>query len=242
MGMTLKAAIILVVIFLSMAALLYMGFDRILIYFVSKAYDVTISYSDFEMRSLHKFIFNDLSIVNKKTGFGLFARYADIEPEWHRGAFFKNLMIDFKLQDVNFLREVPAEHISGYDTLYKLISVPFDSNWTYGRIVGKIGPSDDGMNITDLTATSDDIRLSFTGTIFSNQTLDSSVMICFSDKVTSNIPLELSTVVLQNEANGWKSLSVKLAGDYRAPSIQLSNKLFRLNIKMVYEPEVARQD
>ena len=48
--------------------------------------------------------------------------------------------------------------------------------------------------------------------------------------VLKDIPPEFSSVIMKEEANEWKSFSVKLKGDLRSPSVQISGKLFRLNI------------
>lgn len=236
-----KIVLVSIMAFVLITSAVYLFFDHIMIYFLSRASSLSISYSDFKAASLNEFIFNDLTIINKKIGFGLFSQSADIKPIWRR-ASSGNMMINFNLQDVNFLKDESTQGLANHDNLYRIVSIPFDSNWTYKTIVGKIEPFGERINITDCIATSDDIKLSLNGTIFYDQTLDMNAVIYLSDKVTGTIPKELSVVILQNEPGGWKSLSVKIEGDYRSPSIQLSSKLFRMNIKTVYEAGKTPQD
>ncbi len=68
------------------------------------------------------------------------------------------------------------------------------------------------------------------GTLKNCTTIKSEVTIYFADKLTGKIPPELTNLVLKGEDGGWKSLSVQLDGDYSKPSIQVSGRLFRLNI------------
>jgi hypothetical protein len=240
MGRPFGKIIIFIVIFLViMVAVLYFSFDHVLIYVLSKAYNLNFSYSSLKMESFNHYILEDLNIINKKMGLGLFSRYADIKLTWNRLPF-KNMITDFSLKEVNFLKEEPVGKAVCYDSICELVSVPFDSNWTYKEISGKIQPFEDGINIMDFMAVSDEIKLSFRGTIFYTQTLNIDAVIYFSDKLVGKIPKELSTVILQNEDNGWKSLSVKLTGDYKAPSIQVTSKLFRLSVQ--YETEKVGQD
>jgi hypothetical protein len=44
------------------------------------------------------------------------------------------------------------------------------------------------------------------------------------------MPPELTSMALKGETDGWQSLTVKLEGDLSKPSIQVTGKIFRLNI------------
>jgi hypothetical protein len=86
------------------------------------------------------------------------------------------------------------------------------------------------VTIKDFLAKSDLMKLSFNGDIRRDNTIKSDIVIYFSDELTRKIPPELTKLVLTQEDPGWKSLSVKLEGNYTMPTIQVSSKLFRLNI------------
>lgn len=227
--MRFKNKMILFFIFLAIAAFtLYLSSGRIIIYVASKMCGMNISYKSLRNASFTEISFNDLNVIDGGTGLGFFSKYAKMRPIWHAG-FFQDMTIGFDLRDVRFIKK-GEEKAGAYDTLAGLVFTPFNSRWSYKEISGKVRVYREGLYIKDLQALSDEIKLLFTGTVYRDKTIDSDIVIIFSDKLIEDIPEELSNVVLRDEKDGWKSLSVSLTGDYKAPSIQVSGKLFRLNI------------
>lgn len=215
-------------IFFIVLVVLISFFDRIMIYAVSKAYDFHISYSGLENRGYREFIFTDLKVFDEKHGIGTVSEYAQLKPKF-KHIFAKDMTVDFHLSRVRFVRN-ESEIAETYDTLSSLVYTPFASRWFYKEISGKIDMFEKGVRVKDFLATSDDIRTSLTGTIYYDNNLELKVVIYFSNKLLTKIPDPLSKVVLKDEEVGWKSLSVNLKGNYKAPSIEVSGRLFRLNI------------
>ena len=187
---------------------------------------------DIEYRSMHNtgpgtFVFEGLRAVEKKTGMGLAAEKASVVLKVK--GVNPGLGASFDLGDVNFLSASNGKALS-FGNLDALVAAPFNSQWRYSRIAGTIYAVRDGMRIEGLEAKSDELRLDFTGTLGNQGAVAADIVIHFADALTDKIPPELTGIVLQNDGGGWKSLSVRLDGNYTAPSIQISSKLFRLNI------------
>lgn len=91
----------------------------------------------------------------------------------------------------------------------------------------------DDIHIDSFSAKSDEITLEVAGDINGTEISDLYIKIRFSAAVTDRIPQELSKAILEEEPDGWRSLSVRLSGNLASPSISISSKLFRLNIKTV---------
>ena len=201
--------------------------NSIAVYFFSRAYDLDVYYKSVRGSAFSELVFGDLLFVDRRSGLGISAGLAKVRPK---------AAITFDLGEVHFIKR-GIQPLASYDNLSALVSVPFNSRWTYRRIYGRVKPSKRWIEIESLEAVSDDIKLSMRGSIYPDHTIKSDIVISFSDKLIAQIPEELSEVVLRDESEGWKSLSVKLEGDYDMPSIQVSGKLFRLNIKTVAEPK-----
>lgn len=221
-----KYAIFFLIIILTLIVLmLYLSSNRIAVYFFSKIYNIDIAYKNLKGSYFKDFMFENLSVIDRKNGLGFFSKSASIRP----GA-----EIVFYLRDVHFIKK-GDEPATAYDNLSGLVSIPFSSRWTYKDISGKVRPSRIGIDVNGLIATSDDVKLSLTGSIYSDNTIKSDIVIYFSDKLIKKMPEELSKVIMRDENDGWRSLSVKLEGNYNMPSIQVSGKLFRLNIGVASE-------
>lgn len=204
-------------------------FDRILIYAISKPFNVNISYSSLKNRAYRELFFRNLRIVDTKHGIGLYAKYATLTPSASLLSFNKDSSFHFELKDVHFVsKNEPAQ--KNNDALEELVLTPFKGNWSYHGISGDIRPIRDGIRINNLTAGGDDIRLSLSGTIHKNNTIESSITIYFSEHLPSIISDNLPEGFLQDEEGGWKSLTVALNGDLSSPSIQVTGKMFRLTI------------
>ncbi len=220
--------IVVLALFLFLA---YISIGRVALYFIAKTHNLDISYAGYSHELFKRFSFKDLKISDKKIGMGFVSRHATIRPIWsYRSP--KDISADFSLSDVRLVRD-RDEAQEAYDSLEGLVSVPFASRWRYREISGKMSISETGMHIKELNAVSDEIKLAFTGTIYRDNRIDSDIVIYFSQNLVNKIPEELSKVVLTEEGDGWKSLSVHLGGDLHAPSIQISGRLFRLNIRNI---------
>lgn len=206
------------------AVVLFLASGRLVIYLFSNTYGLDVSYKNMKILSFKEISFTDLKVIDRRTGLGIFSRESLVNP-----VLEKRITIDFNFKEVSFIKNETASE-GNFDSLAALVSMPFASRWNYKEISGKVTPSKEGTHIENFTATSDDIRLKLSGDIFRDNTVRSDIVIYFSERLAKNMPEELSGVILNAESGGWKSLSVKLAGNYKEPSIQISSKLFRLNI------------
>jgi len=206
-------------------AVIYISFDRIAVYLIAKTNNLDISYQNLN-RSGRNFVFKDFKVTNKALGLGISAGSAAIRP--------KLKGYDFALIDVRFLKK-HSEEASSYENLAGLVAAPFKGDWIYKEIEGEVVSSRDAIEVKKLNAVSDEIKLRISGTFRHDNTIDADIAIYFAADLTKKIPEELSKVILADEGSGWRSLSVRLAGNYTKPSIQVSSKLFRLNIKSVSE-------
>jgi hypothetical protein len=208
-----------------MAAVFFYS-DRIAAGIFAGKYDLDIKYSNCSKDFSGRFVFSDLSIMSRPAGLGFTAKSAVIKPS----IFDKKSLISFDLKSVNFTKrhgDEPAQ----YDTLSALVSSPFNSNWQYGRIYGNVTTQKGGVTVNEFEASSDNIRLSLKGLAAYDGVIDSSIVIYFASSLTSKIPPDFANVVLSDASDGWKSLSVKLSGNIKKPSIQVQGKMFRLSIK-----------
>jgi len=202
-------------------------------YIFARAHGLDLKYSRLTGTVLTGLSFKDLTASDPKKGFGLFAETADVKI-----VLSKNILaepgLDLDLRGGRFLREGmgPAED---YADLDDLVALPFKKAWRYRRITARLRALKDGTGIDDLYAESDEIRLYVNGAIHRDNYVNLAIKISFAETVTSKIPEALSKVFLNDEGTGWKSLSVSLSGNYAAPSIQVSSKLFRLSVKSVSE-------
>lgn len=227
--MRLRNNFTVLLIFLSAALVLYLSFGRILIYAIAKINNLDISYKGLKTASLSRFEFKGLKIIDNGRGAGFLSEHARVEPKWKK-IFPVNIAIDFDMKDVRFIRK-EGQVEETYDTLSGLVGVPFTSRWTYKEISGRIERLEKGVHIQDFSAVSDEIKLLLNGDIYNDNTAKSDIRIYFCEELVRKIPEVLSNVVLQDEEGGWRSLSVNLSGNYKTPAIQVSGKLFRLNIR-----------
>ncbi|MFA5145844.1 MAG: hypothetical protein WC515_00470 [Candidatus Omnitrophota bacterium] len=213
---------------LALAAVLYIFAADIMVRAFAAANGLDIAYKDAGNVWFTRFVFADLRVAERKSGVGFSAEAADIRIRLRKGS----ISADFNFRGVRLIREKGARE-SSYDSIDGLVASPFASSWKYETISGTAERREDGLILKDVRAVSDDIRLSVNGALHKDATVDADIMIYFSPNITRKVPEELTKVVLTDEPEGWKSISVKLNGNYLAPSIQLSSKLFRLNIRSV---------
>lgn len=222
-------------VFLMTAAVLAIGvtvlmplLPRIVIAAFASAYDLDINYKDLKKATLGGAAIDGLTIVDKARGMGISSEKAMITLEWN-GPDPRNATVGFDLYGVRFVKR-SSERASSYDTLDGLVALPFNSNWIYKEISGKIRRSKEALTIKDFLAKSDLMKLAFNGSIREDNTIKSDIVVYFADDLTRKIPPELIKLVLTQEEPGWKSLSVKLEGNCTMPTINVSSRLFRLNI------------
>ncbi len=210
---------------------LYIFSAHIFIYTASKYNDFDVSYKNLKNHFYRELVFTDLKVIKNENAIGISSKRAYIEPVFGAG-FIWPAAIKINLRDVSFVTGDSGQKAQ-YGDLDQLISAPFKSHWIYKEISGEVIPIKGGIRVKDLVARSDDIRLSFTGDIYYNNIIDVSTTIYFSNRLTAKIPDIMLNTVLKDENDGWKSLSVNLKGDYSSPSIQVTGKQFKLNIRSV---------
>lgn len=218
LGITLLAAASVAVFFF---------YGHAVVYIFAKANTMEIAYRQLKVTRMNEFLFDGLT-VKQKGGMGLFAASARVDFSW-KSADLRRIATAFDLKKVNFLTGAPGKPQS-FNNIDGLVAAPFNSAVQYENISGKIYQEPDGVRIEDLMARSSQLKMRLTGTLKDDSRISSDITIYFADSLTGKIPAEYLLMVLKDEGPGWKSLSVRLEGDFAKPSIQVSGKLFRLNI------------
>ena len=230
--MSLKKIILAVSAVIAIAAIaVILTYDRIVIYFIAKQYNLSMSYSGVKNANFRELIFTDLKAIDKKTGSGLFARQAKLWPSIGIQTS-DSKALTFELKDVHF---IPSKKDTGKnrDYLTDLVSMPFNEKWVYKELYGDIVEFEKGIFVKKLVATSDTIRLSMNGYLYKNNNIDANIIISFSKTLLNELPEDVSGAILKDEPGDWKSFSAHLAGNLKKPSIEITGKLFRLNIRQV---------
>lgn len=203
-------------------------YGRIMTGMFASANNLDISYAKLRTQGFKTFSFVGLKAIEKKSGIGMVAGSAQIILDF-KHAGIRNPAAAFVLKDVRFVKKSGEKAVS-YNNIDGLVALPFSSLWTYKDISGHVSPVDNGFRISDFMATGEEIKFSFNGLLTRSNTIDADVGIYFQSKIIGNISPELSSMILADSDKGWKELSVKLVGDLSKPSIQVTGKLFRLNI------------
>jgi hypothetical protein len=210
------------------ALALYATADRIALFIISRNCNVSIRFGHMANEAFRKFDFADMTIIDNKSGIGLKAKKAVIRPFW--GEIVSGTMaMDFTLSQVGFIKQ-KDEKSDNYDTFEGLAAVPFNSQWTYLDLSGALQTSRGDIHLRDLKAMSDVIKFTITGDFLSNANINADITVYFSDALFNKIPKKFIKGVLKEEGDGWKSFSMKLSGNYKAPSLQVTGKQFRLSI------------
>ena len=224
--------LIISVILLIATAILFLSIDKIIVFALSKFYGINISYTALSRDMAGGYSFENLKILNKRLGAGFFSARANLKLN-KKTSIFKSLDIDLKFKDVHFIRNKPEEAQDLYDSLDKLVAVPFEGRWTYRDVAGTVEIFSNGLTLRNFTAAGNEIKLLLSGDIYYNNVVAMDITIYFSKDILKNIPQELHSLIMRDEPQLWKSFSVKLKGNYQTPSIQVSGKLFRLNVGTV---------
>lgn len=219
---------ILTAVIIITAVGVYLSADRIALFVISRTCNVAIKYGTMANEALRQFDFTDLALNDKKTGIGLLAKKAVIKPLW-KDILAGKMAIDFTLSHVTFIKQ-EGEKQDDFETFEGLAALPFSSKWTYLDLSGALQTSGGTIHLQDLKATSDVIKFTITGDFRSDANIDSDITVYFSDTLFAKIPKQFIKGVLKDEGDGWQSFSMKLSGNYKAPSIQVTGKQFRLNI------------
>ena len=224
-----KLIIIAAVAAVILAAVFLLFFDKIAIGVLSSSFDTDIKFK--RMWNIHftEYLFDDLELIYKKKQVGIMARSASVTPGFTKN-FPRSIAFSFLLKDINFIGE-DGKKQEKYNTLDNLLTLPFMSQWLYPDVKGRIECFTDRITVEDFNASSSNIRVSFKGDIFYDKKIKGEVILRFSKDVLKQIPDELMGVLLSDEGDGWRGISVKLDGDYAAPSVQFTGKMFRLSIK-----------
>lgn len=230
--MKFKILIAGVITVLVVIAVAFLFFDKIVIFTLSKVYGINITYTSLNKDKENGYSFENLKVMNRKIGVGFFSARANLKLN-KKTSILKSLDIDFKFRDVHFVRSKPEDAKPIYDSLNKLVSVPFEGRWNYKEVSGTVEIFSNGLTLKNFSASGNHIRLTLSGDIFYNNTVDAETTIYFSKEVLKDIPQELHSMVMRDEPEEWKSFSVKIKGNYHSPSMQVSGKLFRLNIGTV---------
>jgi hypothetical protein len=213
------------------AVVITLTYDRIVIYFVAKHYDLDISYSKVKNYNFKELVFDDLRAMDRKRGSGIFALHAKLWPAIGIQAA-NSKALTFELKNVTFIPgKSPAAKSA--DHLMNLVSMPFSGKLPYKEISGDIVEMGQGIFIRKLSATGDSIMLSVNGHIYKNNNVDLNITIFFSKNILKDIPDTFTATVLKDEQGEWKSFTAHLTGDLSAPAIQISGKSFRLNIREI---------
>jgi len=216
---------------LGAALILYLLSGRIYLYVFSRTHNLDISCSKITNISFGHFEVTDLMMRDRASGFSISSKASSMLFRI-RDIRLKDVTIDFRFKDVRFGKKGGKENLI-YSSLTGLVAIPFDSRWQYNEMSGKIKTMKGGSEIKDFSAAGKDIKLSIKGTVLENDTINLDIIIYFGKELYDMIAPEVAGILLSKEENDWSSLSVHLEGDYKTPSIQLSSKLFRLNIKAI---------
>lgn len=211
-----------------LSLLLYIYGDRVAVFLISRTGNIDVSYTASRHSSFQEFDFTNLTVSDNDTGMGITAKEAKITPRWS-DLLAGRLSGSFKLAGVSFMDRASADK-AGYESLSGLVAMPFSSRWQYREITGSITVWSNSIHIQDLNAASDEIKLSVSGDLWNDHTISSDIKIFFSKDLFSKIPDDIVMMVLADEPDGWRSLSVKLTGNYTKPSIQITGRAFRFNI------------
>jgi len=204
--------------------------DKIIARYISVSYRLDASYKSVVNKNFREFVFDNLKLMDNKKGTGILAKSANLKTR-SSSKFFGDMIFD--MTNVRFIRKNKTGPASPSNDLTGLITTPFKDNWNYNKVSGAIRSIKGGMHIEDLVALSEDIKLSFNGDIYDNDTIDGKIRVFFSKKLADKMFGGFAQAALDEGTDGWRSFSADIKGDYKGPSIQVTGKLFRLNIKSV---------
>jgi len=207
-----------------------LSFDKIAVAFFLHPRDLSVSYKKFTNKSFKELIFTDFSMLDKKRGIGFTAHTADISPHYNT-LFSGATTVDFRFSDLRFIAKKGPGEVKASTDVNELVIMPFSGSSSYHDVYGTIQSRKDSLYIESLTADGQTICLSLKGSIYNDQTADLALTIRFAKDLLAGIPEDWSKVVLRDEPNDWKSISANITGDLSKPYLQVTGRLFRLNIR-----------
>ena len=223
-----KNIIIVLCALVLLTAMTVFFLDRPVTYLLSRVYNLEITYKSYSLNISRGIVFKDFSAVSKDSGVGISCDVAAIRPSFEA----KKLILNLNLDLVNFIKKAEYEP-ARYDTITEVVLSPFSSAWKYRVVKGVLEPRARGVKIRSLEAVSDAIKVRLSGDFENNRIVESDIVIYFSPQMVEKLPPELAGMALTDDEGGWRSLSVRLTGDFSKPSIQISSKSFRLKINAV---------
>lgn len=206
----------------------YLNAGRIGVAIVSAANGLDISYTGLTHDGFRSYDFTGLTLTDRKTGSGLTAKRALVEPVL-QDLFAGAMTAEISMAEVSFVggRKGADEEL---DTIEGLVHLPFQSGWQYSSVTGRIRTEKDAISAQDLLITGDTIKLRVSGTFKEDASIDADITIYFADVLLKKIPEDMIRMVLKDEGDGWRSFQVRLHGNYKKPSIQVTGRQFRLSI------------
>ena len=170
-----------------------------------------------------------LNMIGDQYGLKIAYKHADMRPRLVKDV----LLIDFYLKDARVSKKTASfPETQTYNSVSDLVAAPFNGDWTYQRVSGTIKPSLKKLDIIMLNAEAKEFKISAKGSAsYETKSADMEIVLSFSGSLINMIPKELSGTVLKDEQGGWKSLSVNIKGNLNSPSISITGKMFRLNIR-----------
>lgn len=226
----------IIVAVLITSAVIYFSFDKIAVYVISRLYDLDISYKKVGRSASAGYAFENMKLINKKMGIGFYSAQGSLKPVWN-SRFLRSLDVEFKFKDVHFIKAKTDEVRARYETLDEIVSMPFEGRWQYKEVFGEVEIFSNGITVKKFSAEGREIRLIISGDIYYNNVVNTDITIYFSKEVLKDIPPELSGVIMKDEPREWKSFSVKMKGDLDSPSLQITGKMFRLNVGTIVMKE-----
>lgn len=135
------------------------------------------------------------------------------------GVSFKASGLAFQ-QNINLLASVSA-----------MLTIPKMPHVSFQRIEGKLNFRKDAIYIKEITAVTNDMRVSAEGRVGRHGDLNCKLHFSFSDSVLKDAPDIIKTSLLNEEADGWMGITLNANGNYAKPSLSIDSETFKLNIK-----------
>ena len=153
------------IILLALAIIAYMSFDKIALFTLSKFYNTDVSYKSFSKNSQDGYEFEDLRVMNRRVGVGLFSSKAFFRPV-KKIDFWRALEYDFKFKDVHFIKQKKEALKDSYGRPEDIVIMPFEGRWKYKEMTGSVEIFSNGITLKKFLASGNQIKLFISGDIF----------------------------------------------------------------------------
>lgn len=222
-----KTLILTAVAALTAAAIGSIFFERALIYLLARNNGLDIGYSSIKRTGPGEYLARDLLLAESGSGIGLRAEGGRVKVLSLSAPDI--FTVRFELNDVNFIKAAPPENL--YNDPQGLVASAFGDDIVYRELSGTVKRSRGVISADEITASGDLVKVRLSGSLSDSGDVFSEWRVSFSDSMRRRIPKELSEAVLESGADGWYGFSFTIRGNVKAPSISVSGKRFRLNIK-----------